>query len=178
VTVALLGAQVVALVAIVTTQGPLAWLQQPWWLVVPAVVAVLARLALGLTLAVLWLSPMLMLTMAASAWLKRWALPVVVGGTIVGVQVLDRRLPQPVVRPALERMGVEAANAMLSRGSFDGIHFEGPAEIAQALPQLPGWLLGDAGRALAHAASPAFLLALAGGALGFGLMVWRRQRAD
>ena len=103
---ALLGAQVVALVAVATTQGPLAWLQQPWWLVVPVIAAVFARLVLGFTLAVLWLSPMLLLTMAASAWLKRWAVPVVVAASIAGVQLVDRYLPVPMVKPALAYLDV------------------------------------------------------------------------
>lgn len=175
---ALLGAQVVALVAVATTQGPLAWLQQPWWLVLPVIAAVFARLVLGFTLAVLWLSPMLLLTMAASAWLKRWAVPVVVAASIAGVQLLDRYLPVPMVKPALARMGNEALNALLSPRALEGLHFEGPAGLAQALPGLPGWLLADAGRVLGHAVSPAFVLALAGGALGFALMVWRRRRSD
>ena len=176
--VALLGAQAVALVAVVTTQGSMAWLQQPWWLVLPVILAAFARLVLGFTLAVLWLSPMLLLTMAASAWLKRWAVPVVVAVSIAGVQLVDRYLPAPMVKPALARMGNEALSALLSPQAMQGLHFEGPIELARALPGLPGWLMADAGRVLGNAVSPAFLLALAGGALGFALMVWRRQRSD
>ena len=176
--VAGLGAQLVALLAVVSTQGPLAWLQQPWWLVLSVVAAGFARLVLGFSLAVLWLSPMLLLTMAASAWLKRWAVPVVVVASIAGVQLLDRYLPAPMVKPALARMGTEALSALLSPHAMQNMHFEGPAELVQALPGLPGWLMADAGRVLGDAVSPAFVLALAGGALGFALMVWRRQRSD
>lgn len=176
--VALLGAQLVALVAVVTTQGPLAWLQQPWWLVLAVIVAAFARLLLGFTLALLWLSPILLLTMAASAWLKRWAVPVVVVASVAGVQLLDRYLPVPMVKPALARIGTEALSALLSPQAVEGIRFDGPAELAEALPGLPGWLMTDAGRVLGDALSPAFVLALAVGALGFALMVWRRQRSD
>lgn len=178
VAVALLGAQVVALVAVVTTQGPLAWLQQPWWLVLPVIVAVFARLVLGFTLAVLWLSPILLLTMAASAWLKRWAVPVVVAVSIVGVQLVDRYLPAPMVKPAMARLSNEALSALLSPHALKSLNFEGPTELVHALPGLPGWLLADAGRVLGNAVSPVFVLALAGGALGFALLVWRRQRSD
>ena len=174
--VALLGAQLVALLAVVSTQGPLAWLQQPWWLVLSVVAAGFARLVLGFTLAVVWLSPVLLLTMAASAWLKRWAVPVVVVASVAGVQLVDRYLPVPMVKPALTRISTEALSALLSPRALEGIHFDGPTEIAQALPGLPGWLMADAGRVLANAVSPAFVLALGVGVLGFALMVLRRRR--
>ena len=36
--------------------------------------------------------------------------------------------------------------------------------------------MADAGRVLANAMSPAFVLALGVGVLGFALLVWRRRR--
>ena len=176
--VAMVAGQLVALVAIASQQGLMAWLKQPWWTLLPALLAVSTRALLGLLLAVAWLSPLLLLTMAASAWLKRWALPVVVVVTLLGVHWLDPRLPMPLVKPSLDRIGQEAINALLATRAFQGAHFEGPADVVAALPQLPALLLRDAAQLLSNAASPAFIAALAVAALGFGLLVLRRQRAS
>ena len=174
---AVVAGQLVALVAIVSQQGLMAWLKQPWWSLLPALLAVTTRALLGLLLAVAWLSPLLLLTMAASAWLKRWALPVVVVVTLLGEHWLDPRLPMPVVKPSLDRIGQEATDALLATHAFKGANFEGPSDVVAALPQLPAMLLRDAAQVLGNAASPAFILALAVAALGFGLLVLRRQRA-
>jgi hypothetical protein len=139
---------------------------------------VAARALFGLLLAVAWLSPVLLLTMAASAWLKRWAVPVVVAATVVGVHWLDPRLPMPLVKPSLDRISQEAADALLAVHAFKAADFNGPADLAAALPQVPALLLRDAAHLLGSAASPAFIIALAVAALGFGLLVLRRQRAE
>lgn len=169
--------QVVALVSIVSQQGPMAWLAQPWWSLLPALLLVAARALFGLLMAVAWLSPVLLLTMAASAWLKRWAVPVVVAATLLGVHWLDPRLPMPLVKPSLDRIGQEAADALLAIQAFKGAEFDGPSDLAAALPQLAGMLLRDAAHVLGNAASPAFVIALMVAAVGFGLLVLRRQRA-
>lgn len=173
---ALLGAQVVALLAIVLHQGPLAWLQQPWPMLVVSLLLALGRLWLGLLLAVLWLSPLLLLTMAAAAWLRRWALPVITVASLLGVYWLDARLPQPLVGPAFQRIGVEALYALLAPDLFDGPQRLGLGDPAAVVAALPAALLHDAGRVLASAASLTFLGAVAGGALGFVLLVQARAR--
>lgn len=173
-----LGAQLVALVAISSHLGLGAWLTQPWWMLLPAMLVMTARMLLGLLLAVAWLSPLLLLTMAASAWLKRWAVPVVVATLVVGVQWLDHQLPVAVVKPALDRIGSEAMNALLATNSLKALHFDGPEGLAAALPDLPALLLRDAAQVLGNTASPAFVAALLVGAAGFGLLVLRRMRAE
>jgi hypothetical protein len=176
---ALLGAQLVAMQAIVLHHGLLPWLQQPWPLLLASLLLVLARLWLGLLLAVLWLSPLLLLSMAASAWLKRWAMPVFAAASLLGVYWLDARLPLPLVGPALQRIGTEALYALLAPDLFDGPRRLGlEADLAATVAALPAALLQDAARVLASAATPGFVLALLGGALGFLLLVLRRRRAD
>ena len=177
-TAALLGAQLVAMLAIVLHHGALPWLQQPWLLVLASLLVAVARIWLGLLLAVLWLSPLLLVTMAASAWLKRWALPVLTAASLLGVYWLDARLPQPLVGPAFNRIGVEALYALLAPDLFDGPRRLGQGSVAATLSGLPAALLQDGLRVLGSAASPAFVLALLGGALGFALLVLRRQRAE
>ena len=173
--VAMLAGQLVALVAIVTQQGPMAWLTQPWWSLLPTLLLVTARALFGLLLAVAWLSPVLLLAMAAAAWLKRWAVPVVVATPLLGVYWLDPRLPVPAVKLSLDRIGSEAVEALLATQAFKGVSFDGPRDLAAALPDLPNLLLRDATHVLGNAASPAFIGALAVAALGFGLLVLRRQ---
>lgn len=175
---ALLGAQLVAMLAIGLHHGLLPWLQQPWLPLLAALLLALVRVWLGLMLAVLWLSPLLLLTMAAAAWLKRWAMPVVTAVSLLGVYWLDNRLPLPLVGPAFHRMGTEALYALVVPDLFDGPNGLNHGDLAQTIDMLPGALLRDGLRVLDSAASPAFVLALAGGALGFALLVWRRQRAE
>ena len=172
----LAGGLVVSSVTVVATHGLLAWLQQPWSLLLTAAVALLARISLGLLLAAVWMSPLLLLSMAASAWLKRWGMPVVVVAVLAGTLLIDRRLPAPVVQPALARLSSEALQALLRLeplnpgGALQNLDW--PAFLAG----LPVQLLDEAVSLLGRAATPAFVLALAGGALGFALLVLRRQR--
>ncbi len=173
----LVGAQLVVLVTVVLHHGPLAWLQLPWGLLLPSYGLGALRLVLGLLLGVLWLSPLLLLTMAASAWLKRWAVPVVSAASLLGVYWLDARLPVPLVGPAFRRIGTEALYALVAPDLFDGPNRLAQSGLADAVAGLPMALLQDTGRVLVGAATPAFGLALAGGVLGFALLVLRRQRA-
>jgi hypothetical protein len=173
---ALLGAQLVAMLAIVLHQGPLAWLQQPWPLLLASLLLALGRVWLGLLLAVLWLSPVLLLTMAAAAWLRRWAMPVLTAASLLGVYWLDGRLPQPLVGPAFQRIGTEALYALLAPDLFDGPQRLGLGEPAALVAALPAALLQDAGRVLASAASLPFVGAVAVGALGLVLLVRARAR--
>ena len=174
--VGVLAAQWVALLLVMAQQGPMAFLNQPWALMLPILAVGSARLLLGLALAMAWLSPLLVLMMLAAVWLKRWGAPLVTLALVLGVRWLDPRLPVPLVQPILHRLSTEALTALASPQSFKGLQIHAPNDVLQALPDLPGWLLRDAGYALNDAASPAFLMALAVAAAGFALLVWQRQR--
>lgn len=176
--VALAAAQLLSLLTVSFSVGPLAWLTQPWWQLLPALLAVATRVLLGLLLAVLWASPLLLGVMAASAWLKRWGMPVVGLGLLLGVQLLDPRLPQPVFGPALQRLALEVQHAFIARPMLEQAPIHNPDDLVSlALPEMPVWALHDAGQALARLASPALLPVLLGAAAGFALLVWRRRRA-
>lgn len=174
--VGLAGGLLVTAVTVSATYGPLAWLLQPWGLLLGAAAALLLRLSVGLLLAAAWLSPLLLLPMAASAWLKRWGVPAVVLTGLVGTVLVDRKLPEPLVGPALQRLSSEAVQALLRLEPLQPKVALRGVDMPDFLAQLPAQLLHDTAALLGHAATPAFALALAGGALGFVLLVLRRQR--
>ena len=173
----LAGGLLVSAATVIASHGLMAWLQQPWGLLAAAAVALLGRVSLGLLLAAAWLSPLLLLPMAASAWLKRWGVPAVVVAGLVGTLLIDRRLPAPVVQPALQRLGSEALQALLRLEPLNPRVALQDRDWPSFLAGLPAQLLDEAVALLGRAASPAFVLALAGGALGFALLVLRRQRS-
>jgi len=173
--VAALGAVVVGALAVSLQHGFNAWLTQAWWTVLPGMLLLLLRMLLGLVLTLAWLSPLLMLTMAACAWLKRWGIPVVALGAVLSVRFVDAYLPAPVFGPIFSRLTNEALNASVAMHSLRGVHFETPADMQAALPNLPGAVLADAGHVLSRAASPAMAAALAVAALCFWLVVLRRK---
>ncbi|MFA6262641.1 MAG: hypothetical protein WC760_14345, partial [Bacteroidia bacterium] len=115
-----------------------------------------------------------------SAWLKRWGLPAVVGVIAVSGLVLEKLYGNPVVWQALQLLGERASQALIAADRASGgpkglvVHADG--DPGAALGYAPTWLLHDAGDALLALASPAFLAALAAGALAFGLLVLRRRR--
>lgn len=160
---------------VIGTQGLGAWLMMPWGKLAAAGLALCLRLMPGLVLAMLWLSPLILLTMAASAWLKRWGVPLVTGLLMFGTLILDRRLPSPVVTPTLAALLDHALGALVQVPPTRGLRASGPADLVASLGHLPSWALQDLGRAAADLATPAFVLALAGAALGFALLVWRRR---
>lgn len=176
----LAGGMLASLLIVSKMFGVAAWFSLPWASLLPALVLLALRLMLGTLLATLWLSPLILGTMAASAWLKRWGLPVVVGGTVAGGLVLDKVYGNPIVWQALQLLGERASQALMaadrSGGGPKGLAIHSDGDIAGALGMIPGWLLHDAGTALAQLASPAFVAAVAVGTLAFGALWLRRQR--
>ena len=174
--VGMVGGLLAATLTIVASHGPLAWAAQPWGLLLAATAALLLRLTLGLLLAAAWLSPLLLLTMAAAAWLRRWGVPVVVAASLAGTLVLDKYLPTPLVGPWLQQVSAEALRALLHIDAMRTLQLHNSADWLAALQALPMLLLHDLAPLLARAVTPGFVLALAGAALGFLLLVLRRQQ--
>jgi hypothetical protein len=160
--------------------GAGAWLGLPWGGIVLAVLSLALRLMLGLLLATLWLAPLTLGTMVASAWLKRWGVPAVVAATLAGGLVLDKVYGNPVVWRTLQFLGERASQALIatdrSGDGPPGLAFHSAQDVDGLLGGAPGWLLHDAGVALLQLASPAFLAVLMASSLAFGALVLRRQR--
>jgi hypothetical protein len=174
----LAGGFLLSIVAVVRLFGIGDWLALPWGTIAATTFLLTLRVMIGLLLATLWLSPLVLGSMAASAWLKRWGLPAVVGAVVVGGTLLDRLYGNRIVWDVLHTLGTKASQAFLGadRGSTSfGIVIERNDDFAGALAAAPGWLLHDLGSALAQLASPVFLVTLMSGAGAFGLLVLRRQ---
>jgi hypothetical protein len=177
--VGLAGGFVVSIVAVVRLFGIADWLTLPWGTIAATTVLLTLRVMIGLLLAMLWLSPLVLGTMAASAWLKRWGVPAVAGIVVVGGTVLDRLYGNRIVWDVLETLGMKASQGFLAadRGPKSaGLVIERGDELTGAMAAAPGWLLHDLGSALAQLASPGFVATLLAGAAAFGLLVLRRQR--
>jgi len=169
---------VISLPVVAKTWGLASWFTLPWGSLALTVVVLWLRLCLGLVLALLWLSPLILGTMAASAWLKRWGVPAMIALLSTSALILRQMFGVNWVRDGLQYLGEQATHAMLSAGGR-GEHnlvIQSPNDVDAVLSHIPGWLVHDAGSALAALATPGFLAALAGGALAFGLLVLRRQR--
>lgn len=171
---------VISAVMVIKAWGLGAWLALPWGSLLAVSALVLARVALGLVLCTLWLSPLILLTMAASAWLKRWGVPVVMAIVFGGGQLAERLYGSRLVWDALAALLAQAGQALIAAdraGHARTIRIGPTTQLGDLLPTLPAWLLHDAALALQALASPAFVAAALGGIAGFGLLVLHRARA-
>jgi hypothetical protein len=176
--VGLAGGLIVSLPLVIKMFGAAAWFTLPWHTIALVSVAIGLRLMAGVLLATLWMSPLILGTMAASAWLKRWGVPAVIGSVAFAGLVLDKAYGNPIVWQVLGTLGDQAGRALIAADRTPGQGFvvDKASDLDPLLQSLPGWALHDLGQALLALASPAFVLALAGGAAGFALLWLRRQR--
>lgn len=128
----------------------------------------LPRVVLGGVLASLWASALLLPLMAASAWLKRWGVPVLVGGVgALGVW-LDKVYEQTWLLDGVRELFFNFAAALvpMAQGFEDQ-----PGTNA-----VPAWFWLDAQHRLADLATPQFAVALLLAGAGFWLLLLKRQR--
>ena len=171
----LAGGLLVSLVLVTRVVGVGAWFSLPWGDLLPAIFALAARLMAGLPLAMLWLSPLILLVMLVSAWFRRWAWVIIGVGLVLGGQLLDRLFGQPLLSEITLGLLRQAGRALFSAG--EGFQM-GQNEGTEGLRQLPGWALHDFGLALRELPSPL----LAGGLLFAAgcfvlLIIWRQRGA-
>lgn len=172
--IGLVGGVLVSLLLVARTSGVMDWLGLPWGPVLSSVTALAARLALGIPLATLWLLPLVLLLMLANAGFKRWGLPVLAVAFGIVNLMLVQAFGQPLLYQWVGQMFKSAWRGLSVAPG--GVVIETPADLLSALDQIPGWLLSDAGQALADLASPAFLIGLVvSAALFAALVAWRRR---
>lgn len=171
------GGLVLALLVALKVYGLGALVGLPWGAFALALLAATARLLFGLVLATAWLSPMILGAMAASAWLKRWGVPVLIGGLALGHAVLATSFGSAIIGETL-RGWLAGAGLALSgmKGPTHLKHLESPDHFGSFLQDLPGLAWNNALQALSLLAVPQLLLGLAIAAGCFGLLVLRRQR--
>jgi ABC-2 type transport system permease protein len=173
------GGLAVSLVVVAKAWGVAAWFTLPWGALLAGLAATLLRLALGVVLATLWVAPLLLVAMAASAWLKRWGLPLV--GSVIGAVglVLDQFFDWPVVWVWLQTIGRSAMRSFIGADQDGPPHLRSVADAdgaLQILQALPRWAVEDLGQALMAMGSMTFAVGLGISAVAFMLLVVRRAR--
>lgn len=173
--IGLLGGWLLSLVLVGRFVGLGEWFTLPWGALLGAALAVLARLLAGLTLATLWIAPLVMLLILANAWFRRWGLVVLVVGIGIGGFVLDRAFGQAIVTDLVRDLLVNAGRALAGAGG-DGMVIGRGDEVDLVLGQVPGWAWHDLLAALRGLASPLLAGALLfAGACFAALVDWRRR---
>jgi len=173
-------AQVLALSATASVSGAASLADVPFGALVLAELSMFVHAALGVLLATLWLSPILLVLMVACAALKRWGIPAAVIGVVVLTKLLQGLygIAQPgnTVTALWKHAGraFYAPDAMHSLQWRHGLHGSGLDSLLQAMP---GWAMRDSLRALGELVDPMFVFAMALSALCFWLLVLLRRRA-
>jgi hypothetical protein len=169
---------VLVLPAMMLKVGGLAALMSvPWAQVLLLTAVLLLRLLPGVLLAVLWAAPLMLALMAASAWLKRWGVPAVLGVTLIGGGLLRKVYGITWPTDLLAHYVQQAKLALVAQPQALQQMAPGHDKL-QALLQsgdLVAWVMSDLGVALQALLSWQFALGLAVSAAMFGLLVLRRR---
>ncbi|WP_422011345.1 hypothetical protein [Roseateles sp.] len=140
-----------------------------WSEVVTAAAPLLARGVIGTVPLMLWLAPVIFTLMAASAWLKRLGVPVVLVGGTVAVAVLHKVYDFDWPLVMLQRLNENINHALV---------YDGPG-LMRALKSDVGlwnWALHDLGQTLADLATADFFGWMVVAVAGFALVVAKRSR--
>ncbi len=175
--IGLLTGVVASLVLVSRTYGVGEWLALPWHVMAPAAAATALRVAAGIPLAMLWLSPLILLLVLATAYFRSWglvALPVALALADFGMQRIAGFTP---ITDFLDRLFQNAGAAIFSPDpAHAGVANAG--ELLDALSHAPAWALTGLLHALQAIASPTMLIALVISAATFALLVhWRSRSA-
>ena len=171
----LLGGYALSLLLVTRLVGFSEWLALPWSTLLPGTLAVAARVVAGLPVAMLWLSPLILLAMLSNAFFKRWGLPVLLAGVGITSALLDYVFRQPLMSETIGRLGRNAGLA-LAGASGQGLTINDEMPPTRALEGMAGWAWHDLLAALREVASPFFLGVLVVSVALFMALVWWRQR--
>lgn len=148
-----------------------------WGSLVLAALVALARGAVGVLLMTLWLAPLFMALMAASAWLKRWGVPVLIGGVLILGGLLKEVYDNAIVFNLLQRQFQGAGSAMLGDpGGLRPLEHARPELSGEFLSLVGQWAWHDIQATLGQLFSSAFIGGLVLAAACFGLLVLKRRQ--
>lgn len=173
----LLGGMLVSLVLVGRVAGFGEWFALPWPGLIIGALAIMGRLAVGLVLALVWLSPLILAVVLLTAWFRRWGLVILAVGVGLGSVVLERFFGQPILSQLLGELIANAARSLANAGG-GGFVVDRVEDLQGALGQIPRWALSDTGAALRLLVSPLLVggLLVAGGCFA-GLVQWRQRGA-
>jgi hypothetical protein len=146
----------------------------PWGALVTAGAAGLVRALLGVVLACAWLMPLLLLTMVASAWLKRWGAPILALVLSIGHKLLATFYGTTWIGDTVGGLLVNARSAMVHDLPM---RTRGVEATLAWLDEAPRWFFSDGLAALRDLGQPLFVFAIIASAACFALLVVRRSRS-
>jgi hypothetical protein len=173
--IGLLGGYAVSFIVVSRVVGTAAWFGLPWGTIIAASFSMMLRLLAGLPLAMLWLSPLILLVVLLTAWFRRWGWVMLAVGLGLGSYLLKMLFGQPWLH-RISRELIQAAGRSLINGDQGGFVVNKASQGVDALKLLPAWALEDFGAALHALATPLFPGALLFAAGCFYLLVQWRQR--
>lgn len=175
--IGLVGGLLVAPVIVFKGLGVAGFAQLPWADLALVLAAGVLRLIGGLLLAGVWALPFVLLLMAASAWLKRWGVPVLVAGVGIGGGVLKEVYGQTWLLDGVEGLAVQFGAALIpGAGDNTGFRLEDKLVMGGQFDGVAQGLMLDLQQRAADLASPWLLLALALSAVGAWAVLYRRQQ--
>lgn len=167
----------VSLVVVSRVAGFETWLALPWFQVLPAGLAIVARLTLGLVLATVWLSPLILASVLLTAWFRRWGLVILAVGVGLGSLLLDRLFGQPMLSDLIGAWLANAGQSVANSGQ-SSLVVQNISDVQGALAYVPAWAWHDGLAAIQLLASPLVVGGVAFAAACFAMLVhWRRTGA-
>jgi hypothetical protein len=173
--IGLLGGYVVSFIVVSRVVGTGAWFSLPWGTLMAGSFSGMLRLMAGLPLAVLWLSPLILLVVLLTAWFRRWGWVILTVGLGLGSLIMEKIFGQPWLTRINGQL-LQAAGHALINGDQGGFVVTQASQGVETLALLPAWALEDFGAALRALATPLFPGALLFAAACFFLLVQWRQR--
>lgn len=154
-----------------------AWLALPWATLMGNGLALVARGALGIVLATIWLSPVILAGVLLTAWFRRWGLVILGVGIGLGSWIIAKVFGHPFLIDVLAQM-FENAGRSIVFGDPNGMVIETGDDMTKAVGYLPSWAWSDAGSSLGLLASPLLPgVLIVSAACFYALVMWRQRGA-
>lgn len=139
------------------------------------------RVGIGMVLAALWLSPIVLALMAASAWLKRWGAPLLIIAVAAFLKLYRGEYAAAVVTEVLKRQIEGVGRSLFYSGRHLALEAseEGRLKMEvffELMYRFPRAARADLADALQHMMQPQFFVGLAVAGFCFWLLVLQRKR--